>query len=527
MKLEDRLRESLGRRAAAVRGDPERAWSEISERLGRRRLHPGLRRLGIAAVALGIASAGGLLVLQAFLGERPPPASEPPGSSSRGVSPRIATTVEVGDFPQEIAVGDRLVWVTVSDDDRFFLVAVDSFSNEVVSRTPLSGSMTDMVAHQEGVWGVVHAGREPALRRFDGEGRVVAEVEGLGGPLAIDESSLWAVSRGEDPTSSELVRVDASTGDLVESIPLGESAWFLTSGDGAVWVLTLHGEADLLRVSSETNEVTARVDVPLQGSVGPPVAAGGSVWVPVHRSSESWVLRVDGTTGELLGDPIPATVTVGSPLGESGGAVWFFGDRPGGQVLSTLDLETLTLEAPLLLDEAAAKPSIVHAVELAPEGAVIWIANHRDSVTRVDIVAEGQAPATHQPDVGAAPTPPPDRWCNQEGVCASLERYEGEGRPYERPGPEHCEWDSATFIAFRGGQYVRDEGGDVVALAEVTYDASAVLPQDARPTGWRRGVVELWLSPSELDAQTGVYRNVYLVDPDRVERLPHFSPGCV
>ena len=526
MKLENRLRESLGRRAGGVRGDPDHAWTSINERLDRRGSDPVVRRVGVAAVALAVASAGVFVALRAFLGGPPiaPDRQEP--SSSRYVRPHVVATVPVGDFPRDVAVGAESVWATVADGDRRLLVTIDSRSNEVVGIHPLRRDLEALVEYEGSVWGVTFEDREPTLLRLDDQGRTIVGVDGLGGPLALDGESLWAVRRGPEE-ASDLVRLDPTTGRILDSTPLGESAWFLAAGDGAVWVLTLEGGVDLLRIDAETGEVTGRIDVPISGSVGPPLAAEGSLWVPVARPSGSLIVRLDGTTGELVGEPIPATVAAGTPVGASAGGVWFLGDRPGGQTLARLDLESLAFDRPLLLDQASARTSIVHAAELSLDGATIWIANHRDSVTRVDLVAGALPPSSQQPGVGVAPTPPPDRWCNSEGECASLERYEGEERPYERPGAEHCDWESATFIAFRGGQYVRDERGDVVSQADVTYEASASLLQDAEPTGWHRGTVELWLSPSEFDSRAGVFRNIYLVHPSRIERLPHFPLGCV
>jgi hypothetical protein len=122
-------------------------------------------------------------------------------------------------------------------------------------------------------------------------------------------------------------------------------------------------------------------------------------------------------------------------------------------------------------------------------------------------------------------TPTEIRWC-RAGRCASNERFEGVWTPYERTGSSHCGWQAATFIAFRNGQYVRDEKGVVAEQSNVTYDASAMLPEDARFTGWRRGNAELWVSPLELGEQR-IFRNIYIVHPARVERLPNFRIGCL
>jgi hypothetical protein len=125
-------------------------------------------------------------------------------------------------------------------------------------------------------------------------------------------------------------------------------------------------------------------------------------------------------------------------------------------------------------------------------------------------------------------TPTEARWC-RASRCSTPKRFENQWTPYERPGSSHCGWQSATFIAFRNGQYVRDEKGRVVEQSNVTYDPSAMLPQDARFTGWRRGDAELWVSPLEFDEIDAfqVFRNIYIVHPDSVERLPHFGIGCL
>lgn len=62
-------------------------------------------------------------------------------------------------------------------------------------------------------------------------------------------------------------------------------------------------------------------------------------------------------------------------------------------------------------------------------------------------------------------------------------------------GPEHCEWESVTYLALDGEQYISDpeqvfDGRDFVA----PFDADAELPPDAIDTGYRRDGRHLWLS---------------------------------
>lgn len=92
----------------------------------------------------------------------------------------------------------------------------------------------------------------------------------------------------------------------------------------------------------------------------------------------------------------------------------------------------------------------------------------------------------------------------------------------ETAGPEHCNWDSATFLHFRGEIYVRDLEGVFGPddLAEGGYDPGAELPPGAVFTGFRERDRELWTSPLEGGAA------VYVVTPDGVERWPRLLVGC-
>ena len=104
-------------------------------------------------------------------------------------------------------------------------------------------------------------------------------------------------------------------------------------------------------------------------------------------------------------------------------------------------------------------------------------------------------------------------------------------------GPGHCGWQQARFLHLgwpiqsdpnrlpKTDQYVRDPqgvlGDDSLAKA---LRLNASLPDDAKPTGYTRDGVELWLAGSDRD------RFAYLVtgDPPQVEAWPRADPavGC-
>lgn len=86
-------------------------------------------------------------------------------------------------------------------------------------------------------------------------------------------------------------------------------------------------------------------------------------------------------------------------------------------------------------------------------------------------------------------------------------------------GAEHCDWQNITFLDLNSGrstdQYVRDATGELADSLRTTYDPSAVLPDDATDTGFRRGGRQLW-----LDSDHGAAFLVSIEDPNDIERWP-------
>jgi hypothetical protein len=88
-------------------------------------------------------------------------------------------------------------------------------------------------------------------------------------------------------------------------------------------------------------------------------------------------------------------------------------------------------------------------------------------------------------------------------------------------GPEHCGWESVTYLSFAERHYLADPEDALRGTGmEVPYLADAELPADAVDTGYHLEGRHLWLSLDESVA--------YIVDEDGVEAWP--SPtrfvGC-
>ncbi|MEP4653025.1 MAG: hypothetical protein ABJ314_22830 [Ilumatobacter sp.] len=88
-------------------------------------------------------------------------------------------------------------------------------------------------------------------------------------------------------------------------------------------------------------------------------------------------------------------------------------------------------------------------------------------------------------------------------------------------GPEHCGWESATFLGVDGQGYISDpqdvlDGRGFVA----PFDADAELPSDAINTGYQQQGRRLWLSNDRLIA--------FVVTADGVEAWPSSTEefGC-
>jgi len=97
-------------------------------------------------------------------------------------------------------------------------------------------------------------------------------------------------------------------------------------------------------------------------------------------------------------------------------------------------------------------------------------------------------------------------------------------------GPDHCDWQSATILTIgwpprtvssNAGEarfYIRDPKGVMGSTYQKRLIIHARLPADARPTGYKVGSIELFLSPSDQD------QAAYLVAPSGAERWPRADP---
>jgi streptogramin lyase len=200
---------------------------------------PAVRRLATVALALVVAAASTLLLVRAFRADDRPPAID---SEPTTFDPRVAFTVPVGPRGQTnaIAAAGGSIWVTAygveggAGPDRSAVLQLYPASGQVVRTIPIEATNS---------W----------------------EVGGYG--IAVGFDSVWIAGGSTLGGGSQtaLVRVDAQTGDVLATIPLGGSggAADVDVNDEGVWVTLRAGDADeLVLVDPATNAVADRIPLP-------------------------------------------------------------------------------------------------------------------------------------------------------------------------------------------------------------------------------------------------------------------------
>ncbi len=310
---------------------PPDLWKEITSRESRP-LPPEPshgRRIAVALLALAIGAAGFAFLSRAFrFSSRSGPAS--PGQSE--VKPQIAATVQVGQWPGSVAVGEGSVWVLAHEDDpwRDSLIRIDPQTNGVVADIPLENAHSSLAAGAGAVWVGSFDANGPRLLRIDpATNRVVAVIPGVSGPIAVQPNAVWAFTAGGSGDSTTLVRIDPATNEIAARIPIEHSppAFDIVATEDAVWILLTnegHAASDVVKVDTRSNQV-----VPIA-----PVKVG-SIWMAADEQTvwvQSWneVVGIDTATGQVVAK-VPFSTNF-RPFAVADGGVWFIGgpEKPSG-----------------------------------------------------------------------------------------------------------------------------------------------------------------------------------------------------
>lgn len=225
-------------------------------------------------------------------------------------------TVDVGGFPNAVAVGEGAAWV-VRDGRR--VLRIDPVTATIVARVGAGDDIgsdrpCDIAVGAGAVWVTTQSGAVARINPATNRVSRVIPVEDAA-CITVGSGGVWITS----PSRSVVTRLDPLTNEPVSEIfvpsPIG-----ITTGFGAVWVASPESSGgsggSVSRIDRRTNEVVDEIAVP---GVPEYVTAGArGIWV---SSDDGSVRRIDPETDELLEQPAKVaggrtTLTVG------GGSVW-------------------------------------------------------------------------------------------------------------------------------------------------------------------------------------------------------------
>jgi hypothetical protein len=194
------------------------------------------------------------------------------------------------------------------------------------------------------------------------EARVAGRVDvgATAGSVGATDGQVWVATYDFHSGSAAIVHVDASTGQVVATIPIDGLADNIAAGNGLAWAVVAdpHGGASLVRIDGRTDRISGTVP----GVSGPVAVDTSGVW----SAEGNDVVRIDP---ESLA--IEARVPVGGStfdIAAGGGAVWVLESEANGDNVKTFSL--------IQIDAATA--TVSQRVDLSISG--IWIAADQDGV---------------------------------------------------------------------------------------------------------------------------------------------------
>jgi streptogramin lyase len=226
-------------------------------------------------------------------------------------------TIEVGGFPNAVAVGEGAAWV-VRDGRR--VLRIDPATATVVARIGAGDDIgsdrpCDIAVGAGAVWVTTQSGAVARINPATNRVARLIPVEDAA-CVAVGSGGVWVTS----PTRSVVTRLDPLTNETVSEIFVPSPSG-ITTGFGAVWVASPESSdgsgGSVSRIDRRTNEVVDEIAIP---GVAAYVAAGGRrVWV---TSDDGTVLGIDPQTDEVL-EPAAQIATSGpTTLTVGGGSVW-------------------------------------------------------------------------------------------------------------------------------------------------------------------------------------------------------------
>jgi streptogramin lyase len=285
-----------------------------------------------------------LILLMALCGAATPQTSGTQGKTPKkpGVkevqipfeSLKPSATFKIGETADWVLMTDDAVWIAATKP--YSVQRINPATNKVDATVRLTGEACSGLEFGFGsIWAPV-CGKRPALARIDvhtNKIRAILPIAAAGteGGITASGDSIWIVTDKNgtltriDPLtnsvrqrvaippgaynplfsdgivwitgveSNVLVAVDASSGGVLATIPVGPKPRFLTAGGGAIWTLN-QGDGSISRVDVATKKVTDTIAAGIPGSGGDICYGADSVWATVFDIP---LTRIDTKTNQV------------------------------------------------------------------------------------------------------------------------------------------------------------------------------------------------------------------------------------
>jgi DNA-binding beta-propeller fold protein YncE len=380
-------------------------WPEIEHRHPREPRPSLPRRVVVGAVALAVAGAGIGLAAAAFLDQW---GQRRVAASPLEVHPRITAEVPVGQFPQEIAVGEGGVWVTVNQADppeHWYVARIDPATNQVTDEIEVrevldvaagSGAVWATTYDRSFGWGIVQI--DPGSRSVVRTIPLNCDPQCAPTQIAVADEAVWVTASTGYPERGLVIRIDPAAGQVVDRIEVPGDPRDLVAGQNGVWVFSLThwtsccvGGGTLYRIDPATNAVTANLldgrIPPASGVSTPPVLAAGHgfVWTsaapgdPIDLADKRIdVVRVDPASDQVTGRARLGTLFF--PFASDSCCIWFRGGvEDAAPTIGRLDPISMRV-----VDELPLETTVLDGA-LDSSTQTIWLSTYRGRVLRIDL----------------------------------------------------------------------------------------------------------------------------------------------
>jgi virginiamycin B lyase len=240
------------------------------------------------------------------------------GATSALTPTERTRTIEVGGFPNAVAVGAGSVWV-VRDGRR--LLRIDPQTSSVVARIGAGDELGSerpcgVATGQGSVWATTVSGAVA---------RISPRTNRLSRLIPVDDAACVAVARSgiwvTSPNRGLVTRIDPATNEIAAEIDVGAFPQGVAVGFGGVWVASSDppsgANGSVSRIDPRTNQVVLAIPVP---SLPEYLAVGeGGIWV---SGDDGTVRLIEPATNELVDPPARVAESGRTSVAVGGGSVW-------------------------------------------------------------------------------------------------------------------------------------------------------------------------------------------------------------